>query len=178
MMKKTVLFLCLLVAAGTGFAQRAYEVMVERPKEKTYKGIISREIILADTSFRWFAENQKGYRPYPSLIGNLKTAADSIELMVFMGTWCEDSHFVIPKLFAAADSAGFPINHITLLGVDRNKKSTAHFSEALGINNVPTIIVFRNGKEYGRVVEFGKTGLYDKDLYEILETAIEPVTSK
>jgi thioredoxin-like negative regulator of GroEL len=41
-------------------------------------------------------------------------------------------------------------------------------SEAFGITNVPTIIVMKNGKEVGRVVEYGHTGLFDKDLAEIL----------
>jgi thiol-disulfide isomerase/thioredoxin len=85
-----------------------------------------------------------------------------------MGTWCEDSHFIIPKLFALTDAAGFSKDRITLIGVDREKKTLSHLSEALNITNVPTIIVFQNGKEAGRVVEYGKSGLFDKDLGGIL----------
>ncbi|HNO55358.1 MAG TPA: thioredoxin family protein, partial [Chitinophagaceae bacterium] len=94
---------------------------------------------------------------------------DSIQLLVFMGTWCEDSHFVIPKFFALTDAAGFPQNRITLIGVDRNKKTLSHLSEALNMDKVPTIIVMKHGKEMGRVVEYGKFGLYDLDLGEILK---------
>jgi hypothetical protein len=34
--------------------------------------------------------------------------------------------------------------------------------------NVPTIIVLKDGKEIGRVVEYGKTGMFDKELGEII----------
>ena len=167
-MKKLLPVLFALLLTSTAFSQKPYEVLVEKPNEKTYKGIISKEILLADTSFSWYTANTKGYKAYPAAITNLKKQADSVQLLVFMGTWCEDSHFIIPKLFSLADTAGFSADRITLVGVDRNKKTTSHLSEALNITNVPTIIVYKNGKEYGRVVEYGKQGLFDKDLAEIL----------
>ena len=47
-------------------------------------------------------------------------------------------------------------DRVTLIGVDREKKTLSHLSEALNVTNVPTIIVLKNGKEMGRVVEYGK----------------------
>jgi hypothetical protein len=41
-------------------------------------------------------------------------------------------------------------------------------SEAFNVLNVPTIIVLKNGREVGRVVEYGTSGMFDKDLGEIL----------
>jgi hypothetical protein len=35
---------------------------------------------------------------------------------------------------------------------------------------VPTIIVYKNGKELGRVVEYGKYGVFDKELAEIINS--------
>lgn len=60
----------------------------------------------------------------------LKKNADSIQLLVFMGTWCEDSHFIIPKLYSLLDAASFPASHITLIGVDREKKTLSNLSDA------------------------------------------------
>jgi hypothetical protein len=88
-----------------------------------------------------------------------------------MGTWCEDSHFVIPKLFFLLDKAGFSRDRVSLLGVDRDKKTLGYLSEALHVTNVPTIIVMKNGKEAGRVVEYGKEGLFDKELGQIITAA-------
>ena len=52
--------------------------------------------------------------------------------------------------------------------VNRDKKALGHIAEAFGIINVPTIIVMKDGKELGRVVEYGKTGKWDNELAEIV----------
>ncbi len=170
-MKKLILSaLAGLLFAHLANAQNQFQTMSERPGEKTFKGIISRELIQTDTAFTWYAENLKGYNPNPEAVAGLKKNADSIQLLAFMGTWCEDSHFIIPKFFALTDAAGFSKDRVTLIGVDRQKKTLSHLSEALNVTNVPTIIVMKNGKEVGRVVEFGKYGLFDKELGEILGT--------
>lgn len=170
-MKKSILAaLFFLLISNLLSAQSQYQVLVERPNEKTFKGIISREVLLSDTSFKWYAENLKGYNPNASALEELKKNKDSIQLLTFMGTWCEDSHNIIPKFYSLLDMAGFPQDRVTLVGVDRQKKTLSHLSEALNIKNVPTIIVLKNGKEAGRIVEYGKYGLFDMELAEILKT--------
>lgn len=168
-MKKVLLSTVTLVLCLAALAQNQYQVLVERPNEKTLKGILSREVLLADTSFHWYAENLKGYKPNAAAIEGLRKHKDSVQLIAFMGTWCEDSHNVIPKLFSLVDTAGFSQDRVSLIGVDRSKKTLSHLSEALNVKNVPTIIVMKNGKEYGRVIEFGKYGLFDMELGEILK---------
>ena len=68
--------------------------------------------------------------------------------------------------YSLIDKSGFPNERVTLIGVDRNKKTLSHLAEALNIKNVPTIIVMKNGKEIGRVIEYGKDGQFDKELGE------------
>lgn len=146
-----------------------YQVLVEGLNEKSYKGIISQEVLLSDTTFKWYAENLKGYTPNASALAGLKKHGDSLQLLVFMGTWCEDSHSIIPKFYSLLEAAGFSKNRVTLIGVDRAKTTISHLTEALNIINVPTIIVMKNGKEQGRVVEYGKYGLFDLELGEMLK---------
>lgn len=166
----TPVFFLTLLFGFAGHAQNQYEVLHERPNETTLKGIISRQVLVSDTSFHWYAENLKGYKPNAAALEGLQKQKDSIQLLVFMGTWCEDSHFVIPKFFALTDAAGFPQDRITLIGVDRAKHTLSHLSEALHVDKVPTIMVMKNGKEIGRVIEYGKYGLFDMDLGEILKS--------
>ena len=171
-MKKILPVIILALLAGnTLFAQTQYEVLVERPDEKSYKGFITKEILQADTSFKWYAQNLVGYTPNKVAVDGLQQHKDSLQLLVFMGTWCEDSQFIIPKLFALTEAAGFPADRVTLFGVDRKKKSFGSLSLALNITNVPTIIVLKQGKELGRVVEYGKYGVFDKELGEIISAA-------
>lgn len=168
-MKKLIpVILITLFSSVSSFAQSQHQILTERPNEKTYKGILSQEILTGDTSFKWYAENLKGFTPNSNAITQLRKNADSIQLIAFMGTWCEDSHFIIPKLYSLLDAAGFSKDRLTLIGVDRDKKTLGHLAEALNVKNVPTIIVMKNGKEIGRVVEYGKYGLFDRELGEIV----------
>jgi thiol-disulfide isomerase/thioredoxin len=167
MKKFVVTAVIVLILATITFAQNQFQVIVERPGEKMYKGIISREALIADTSFKWVS-SAKAYTDDKNAVDGLKKYKDSIQLLVFMGTWCEDSHDIIPKFYSLTDAAGFSQERITLIGVDRQKKTLSHLTEALGIINVPTIIVMKNGKEAGRVVEYGKYGMFDKELGEII----------
>jgi len=59
-----------------------------------------------------------------------------------------------------------------MLGVDRNKKTIELMSETFNVTLVPTLIVLKNGKEIGRVVEYGKTGMFDRELGEIVASAV------
>jgi hypothetical protein len=167
-MKK--LLITILAVGGmymAGFAQNQYQVLSERPNEKTYKGIISREVLTADSSLKWMNDS-RNFAGDKNAVEGLRKNKDSIQLLVFLGTWCEDSQVIIPKFFSITDAAGFPQEKISLIGVDRNKTTLSHLTEALGIINVPTIMVMKNGKEVGRVVEYGKYGMFDRELGEII----------
>ncbi|RYY62402.1 MAG: thioredoxin [Chitinophagaceae bacterium] len=158
-----------LLMAVTASAQTQYEIIQDKDSgKKILKGIISRDLLEKDASYDWYAENKDGYKPYPAALDALKKNVDSVQMIIFMGTWCGDSHFIIPKFFMLADAAGFSEKNISLIGVDREKKTLGNLTTTLNVLNVPTMIVLKNGKEIGRVVEYGKSGQFDKDLAEIL----------
>lgn len=152
----------------SGLAQIQYEVLKDNDGGKILKGIISRDILARDTSFKWYAQNQKPYAGGDDAV-TFGKHKDSIQLVIFLGTWCEDSQVIIPKLFPFFDAAGFSNDRVTLIGVDRNKKSISHIADAFNIINVPTVIVMKEGRELGRVVEYGRFGIVEKELAEIAD---------
>jgi len=170
-MKKFLISIILtFLVGGSVFAQSQTEISRDAKNgSKVIKGIISRQDLESDTAFAWYAENLKYYHPQPTAVAALKKNPN-IEFIVFMGTWCDDSHFIVPKFFSLLDSSGFSQEKVSMFGVDRNKKTLRHFSEAMNITNVPTIIVMNKGKEVGRVIEYGKTGYWDKELGEIIDS--------
>ncbi|MEI9808441.1 MAG: hypothetical protein WDO16_11565 [Bacteroidota bacterium] len=93
---------------------------------RIFKGIISREILEKDSSFynQWYAVNFKAYSPNAAAVAGLKKHSDSLQIIAFMGTWCEDSHFIIPKLFNLLDAAGFAKDKVSLIGTDPQQKNT------------------------------------------------------
>lgn len=169
MQKVLFLFLSVTAINTSIFSQTQYEVLKDNDGGKILKGIISRDILANDSSFKWYKQNLK---PYPAgkdaatVFGKYK---DSVQLVIFLGTWCEDSQVIIPKLFPFLDAAGFSNDRVTLIGVGRNKKTISHLSDAFNVINVPTVIVMKEGKELGRVVEYGQYGMVEKELAEIAD---------
>jgi thiol-disulfide isomerase/thioredoxin len=166
-MKKLNILILSAFVSFTVFGQTQYEVFSEKPNERTYKGILSLDIIQKDSFFH-YADNLKGYTPNSSALSAFRQNTDTIQVLAFLGTWCDDSQFIIPKLFTLLDSARFPMENVTLIGVDRKKKTISHLSDAFKIKHVPTLIVMKDGKEIGRVVEYGKSGMFDKELGDII----------
>lgn len=166
-MKKLLFFVCTLLFTAAAFCQQAEESK-DAAGNKVLKGFVLRKTLMTDPAFDWFAQNQTDYTPYPAALNELKAQKDSINFIVFGGTWCGDTKFILPKFYKLADAAGVSPDRITLFGVDHNKKTLQHLSEALNVTHVPTIIVMKNGHELGRVVEYGKMGMFDKELGEII----------
>ena len=171
-MKKLLAFFVSFLLVFTVQAQTTYEVLADSAhnNEKMLKGMITKEELSNEPLFTWYGESQRIYsNPDPALVNALEKNKDKIYFIVFGGTWCEDTHYVLPKFFKAQEVSGFPESRITLFAVDRHKKTTGTIAQAMGVTNVTTIIVMENGKEKGRVVEYGKTGKWDKELAEIID---------
>jgi thiol-disulfide isomerase/thioredoxin len=168
-MKKILLLAALFIT--TGALAQAPEISRDEHGTKILKGFITKQDLATDTAFTWFSQNQQGYVPEQAALQTFRANKDSISFIAFGGTWCDDTKFILPKFFVLADAAGLPQEKITVIGVDHNKKTIQHLSETFGIVNVPTIIVMKNGKEVGRVVEYGRYGMFDKELGEIIRNA-------
>ncbi len=169
MIKYLSTLLIALLASQLSFSQVQYEVSKD-PKNglKTLKGILNREVLQNDTAFAWMKNDISWYKPNATCVANLIPVKDSIQLLIFIGTWCEDSHIVLPQLLKLLDQVNFSPNRYTIIGIDRKKQTLGCLSEALAVTKAPTILVMKNGKEIGRVEEFGKYGVYDQELAEVL----------
>lgn len=171
-MKKLFLAVFCLFILRFSNAQQGFEVLKDTDGKKMLKGIVTRPLLENDTAFNTYFTGGRppSYVAEPGALAAIRQKKDSIHLIVFMGTWCEDSHFVVPRLFFLLDEAGFPSSHLSIIAADRNKKTLGNLSETLNVKNVPTIIVLKNGKEAGRIVEYGKSGQFDKELGELINS--------
>jgi thiol-disulfide isomerase/thioredoxin len=150
-------------------AQAGYEVSGDGGG-KVLKGLISRDLLAEDPAFSWFRENQAGYAPDPDVIATLKAKGDRVQFLVFGGTWCDDTKYLLPKFFSLLDAASIPEKQVILVGVDQDKRSTNHLSEDMHITQIPTFIVLKDGKEVGRVTAYGRAGQWDKEIADIITT--------
>lgn len=148
---------------------KSYEISRdEKNGQKVLKGFITRADIETDTAFKWFDANMKLGQADASAIAAFKKNASKFQMIVFGGTWCEDTQNLLPVFYRLVDKSGYPDSSITLIGVDRTKTAVHNLHTVFHIVDVPTFIVMHDGKEVGRVVEYGEEGQIDKELGEIV----------
>lgn len=102
---------------------------------------------------KWFIENYR-YNPNQQKLGPLKTALEGKKLTIFLGTWCSDSQQQVPALLSILDAIKYDDSNITLITMSENKDTPEGLEDGLNILYVPTIIVYNNDVEMGRIVEF------------------------
>jgi len=169
-MNKIITCLCfVLCAACSGTHHTSYTVIPD-DRAKVLKGIINQSILESDTSFKWFKENMKWGQADSSAIIAFRQHAHDFTMVVFGGTWCEDTQNLWPVFFRLVDVSNYPEKKITLIAVDRKKQTIRNLSQQYKITNVPTFIVLQNGKEIGRVTEYGKLNAIDKELGQIVSS--------
>lgn len=171
-MKKIIIALVLInTAPGAVSAQAQYEISKDpkHPEQHIMRGIVNKYLVQNDSTYNWFNSSQNGYKPDTATLNAFERAKDKVQFVVFGGTWCEDTQFILPKFFKLQEMSGVKDTMISFFAVNREKKSLASIADAFNIKNVPTIIVMKEGKEVGRVVEYGKTGQWDKELAALLQ---------
>jgi hypothetical protein len=127
---------------------------------------ISREQILA-TGPEW-QENHDGYEPPADMIEALKTRLGSdIRIDVYLGLWCADSKKSVPPLIKILDRVEPAASVRYFIFPKKETKEVKFFMEELKVDRVPTIILYRTGKEIGRIVESPQTGMIE-DIMEII----------
>jgi len=153
-------------AAGT---PQAHEALV---------GTVTREQI-ESTQADW-KQSEDAASPDLGAARSLATVRPGAEVTVFLGTWCGDSRREVPRLWRALDAAtasgGTLPFQIHYIGVDRQKKQPAAPIANYEIEFVPTLIVFRQGREVGRIVEQAPNGV-ERDLLALLSGKARGVLS-
>jgi hypothetical protein len=116
-------------------------------------------------------------KPDPAAAQGLAAVAPGAEVTVLLGTWCSDSRREISRLWKALDEigatagggagSGLPFT-LSYIGVDEAKRQPAAAVAAAGLKYVPTLIVRRDGREVGRIVEVSPHGI-EVDLLALLD---------
>ncbi|WP_431609603.1 TlpA family protein disulfide reductase [Chryseobacterium sp. 'Rf worker isolate 10'] len=118
----------------------------------------------------WYVKEHDEYAIDEKAVSELrKEKIGTYNIIVFMGTWCEDSHRDFPRLMKILEAANYPENKLNIIAVNRKKESPTGDESLYNIQKVPTIILKRYGKEVGRIIEMPTTGYIERDLVQILK---------
>lgn len=159
---------------ATTQAQTPYTYTEDTQAPGTYilNGIVTKYALQNYPAFSWYALNANAYTPKEAHVNAMKEGKGKLKYLVFGGTWCSDTQFILPKFFKIQEAATVADADISFFATDRNKKTIGNITDVLNVTNVPTLIVLKEGKEIGRVVEYGKTGMWDNELAEIIKQGL------
>jgi len=140
----------------------------ENGEEAIYKGFCTFEDLKNISAFH-LDEAADKYQPSDAAMEALRAKIQDYKIVVFLGTWCEDSHNLIPKLYRVLRESNLNFEEsLTIHGLDRAKKGRDEVEQKYNITNVPTIIVLQDDEEKGRITETVQKTV-EQDLLNIIE---------
>jgi len=144
------------------------------PDPQVLLGPVTREQV--ETAVPAWVQAEVEAKPDLAVTRALAAVAPGAEVTVLLGTWCSDSRREISRLWKALDSigagagggpsGGLPFS-LGYIGVDEAKREPAAAVAAAGLKYVPTLIVRRDRREVGRIVEESPHGV-EIDLLALL----------
>ena len=131
-----------------------FGAMAQTPASAVITGTTDVQKLNDEKAYPWFATGCKDYTPDAATLKTLKEnmPADAT-LLVFAGTWCSDTQYLLPKFYKTLDDAGISRDRVKLYLLDEQKQSPEQLEKQYQVVSVPTFIVLQNGKELGRIVE-------------------------
>ena len=164
---KKLLLLASLFMSITTFAQSDYEVSKDKENDAVvFKGQITFADLNKEKTFTWM-KGAASYKTTADEMDFLRKHLPRYDLVILMGTWCDDSQNLIPKLYKVLQQSGYPMDKLKMYGVDRAKQAKYIEHKLYGLEKVPTIIVIKDHSEVGRIVESVKETI-ETELIELI----------
>jgi hypothetical protein len=165
---RNLLFALALTMSINAFAQVDYDRRTDKENGAlVFKGVIDFNELLSEPAFVWFQKGADAYTPDAKVMEILDEHLPKYNMVVVLGTWCEDSQLLVPRLYKTLKTAQYPTEQVTLIGVDRAKEGKNGEHQQYSADRVPTIILYSEGVEVGRIVEVAQESI-EKDLAKII----------
>jgi len=139
-MNITIIVTTLLFAGLGGYMYFTYKKIKNTPEVASHSSIME----LSDTNFQAQVKN-------------------GVVLVDFWASWCMPCKMMAPVLNATAEGLGNKAK-IAKLDVDANRESSAKY----GVRSIPTLILFKNGKEVNRFVGVKTKDFLLKEINKVL----------
>lgn len=170
-MRRLLLIAGMTISYMVASAQQNQRIYDESAGQEILIGICTPKVFYEEPFNAWYVPAFEGYTVNPQMLEQLpaRLYLPGITITVIFGTWCDDSQREVPHFLKILQATKFPADHLTLIAVNRQKQAPGVDQLLpLDVQRVPTIIVFMEGKEIGRIVESPTTTL-EQDLNSILE---------
>lgn len=133
-----------------------------------YTGELTKEDLENSPSTkRWFTPRYDKFNPKEDAMETIKENINDYKIVMFMGTWCPDSHREVPKFYKILEDAGYDMDQLEVYALAHGMKSEEGYEKGLNITNVPTLIFYKDDEEVNRFVEHARETA-EKDIAKIV----------
>ncbi|WP_205501936.1 thioredoxin family protein [Rufibacter psychrotolerans] len=101
----------------------------------------------------WFHPTYQRYTPNPKIMEQLEPLLEGVTIKAYIGSWCLDSQRDLPRFIKIMDQARIPHSRFQLISLREDKSGLTGSEKTDSVTAVPTFILYKNGKEMGRIVE-------------------------
>jgi thiol-disulfide isomerase/thioredoxin len=138
-----------------------------RINKKILYGQVYLDAFDMDFCSTWYVPEHDSYKADKTILENLREQSlEDISISLILGSWCHDSQREVPRFIKILEEINYPFDQLNMNALDTNKTSPDFDAKANNITNVPTSIIYRNGKEIGRIIESPTLSL-EEDLLKI-----------
>lgn len=131
-------------------------------------GKYSIDVLTNEPYNQWLTQGYNAYNPNAEVLEKVKPYLnESIQIRLFMGTWCEDSRREVPTFLKVLDQLGYPRKNLNTVMVDTLYQTPNGLEKGFDIIRVPTIIFYKDTTEINRIVELPIETI-EKDMLNIL----------
>ncbi|WP_373056584.1 thioredoxin family protein [Zunongwangia sp. H14] len=130
-------------------------------------GEVSKKDLEEEPYATWFHQGYEDYKPSEDIMETIDNYISDYEIKMVFGTWCPDSRREVPKVFKLLDKAGYDLEKLDVIAVDRSKSTPGNLEEGLDVKRVPTVIFYKDGEEVNRFVEYPQESL-EEDIAKIV----------
>lgn len=171
-MKKIFFTLLTFLLVQMATAQNYVREKDPKTGKPCLRGKVTFQEVEDESVNKWLYANANAYEPNDGAVRQLRAINSPYRFVVFIGTWCSDTHDLLPKFYKVLNQADIDLHAVEMYGVNREKKSLELEHVVYKIERVPTIIVLHQNRELGRITETATTSI-EEDLVQIMQKDFE-----
>ncbi|MCP4909334.1 MAG: thioredoxin family protein [Bacteroidetes bacterium] len=164
---KNLLFILVVLVGYEAIGQMNSTVVDINTGEKMLMGYCDKKGLEKGVYGAYFDSQYDIYNPSDSYISKISDKIDEYEITIVLGTWCIDSKKEVPHFYKVLNEAGYNDKRVKVIAVNKRKEAILVDINDLNIERVPTMIIYKDDKEVGRIIESPKKS-HEQDLWKII----------
>ncbi|MCL6523565.1 MAG: hypothetical protein K6T34_02785 [Thermoflavifilum sp.] len=136
-MKQIFWIVLACISGTTAWAQH----ITSNQEVKVLTGSITESMLANDPAFPWFYQGVNHYQPNAAALAEIREKKDLFQIIAFVGTWDTVTMRILPAFYKSMIQIGYPLNQITMYGLDTQLQGADKLPKKYHIQSVPSFVI-------------------------------------